>query len=39
LHIAEQFLAMIGVEGNEKERRIVFLEYDVQTRGSVGHLQ
>src|SRR5215471_4802616 len=30
---------MIGVESNEKERRIVFLEYNVQTRRSIGHLQ
>ena len=37
LRVRQQFLSMMSVECHEKERRIIPLEYNFQSRRRIGH--
>jgi len=37
--VRQQFLSMMSVECHEKERRIILLEYNFQSRRRIWHLQ
>jgi hypothetical protein len=39
MHFGAQFLSMMSIKRNEKERRIILLEHKFQSRRSIWHLQ